>query len=91
MKRLIRTSEEVRTFRNKRNPNKFIETKKYDDGHTVARQYIQWEDTPTGRVRNYTGAADAHRGRWFRHHQDTLNDILDDYDEYDVPEGWDKY
>ena len=88
MKRLIRTSEEVRTFRNKRNPNKFIETKKYDDGHTVARQYMQWEDTPNGRVRNYTGAK---RGRWFRHHQDTLNDILDDYDEYDTPEGWDEF
>ena len=91
MKRLIRTSEEVRTFRNKRNPNKFIETKKYDDGHTVARQYMQWDDTPNGRVRNYTGAMDAKNGRWFRHHQDTLNDILDDYEEYDVPEGWDGY
>lgn len=85
MKKLIRTSEEVRTYRNKRNPNKFIETKKYDDGHTVARQYMQWEDTPNGEVRNYTGAADAKNGRWFRHHQDSLNDILDDYDEYDVP------
>lgn len=90
MKKLIRTSEEVRTFRNKRNPNKFIETKKYGDGHTVARQYMQWEDTPNGRVRNYTGSRGT-QGRWFRYHQDSLNDILDDYDEYDTPEGWNEY
>ncbi len=83
------------TYQNKRNPNKFIETKKYKDGHTVARQYMKW-DTPNGEVKNYTGAKDAKRGRYFRTDKATLHDMLDDYDEIEstsqvfIFDGWDE-
>lgn len=73
-------SEPDATYVNKKNPNKFIETKKYKDGHQVARQYMKW-DTPGGEVKNYTGAKDAKRGRYFRTRKDTLNEMLEDYDE----------
>ena len=68
------------TYVNKKNPNKFIEIKKYKDGNQVARQYMKW-DTPEGEVKNYTGAKDAKRGRYFRTRKDTLNQMLEDYDE----------
>lgn len=80
MKRYVRSSkDEVDTYVNRRNPNKYVEVKKYDDGHTVSRQYMKW-DTPQGEVKNYTGARDAKRGRYFRTRKNTLNQILDDYD-----------
>lgn len=81
MKRYIRSTED-KTYQNKRNSNKFIETRKYDDGHTVARQYLKW-DTPNGEVKNYTGAKDAKRGRYHRATRNTLNSMLEDYDELD--------
>lgn len=84
MKRVIASTD--RTFQNKKNPNKFIETRKYDDGHTVARQYMEWE-TEDGTVRNYTGAKDAKRGRYSRLGQKSLGPILEDYEE--VVEGSD--
>lgn len=77
---VISASEPDATYQNKKNPNKFIETKKYKDGHQVARQYMKW-DTPEGEVKNYTGAKDAKRGRYFRTRKDTLNQMLEDYDE----------
>lgn len=77
---VISASEPDATYQNKKNPNKFIETKKYKDGHQVARQYMKW-DTPEGEVKNYTGARDAKRGRYFRTRKDTLNQMLEDYDE----------
>lgn len=80
MKRYIKSSTPDATYQNKRNPNKFIETKKYNDGHRVARQYMKW-DTPEGEVKNYTGAKDAKRGRYFRTRKDTLDQMLEDYDE----------
>ena len=79
MKRYVKSGTD-RTYQNKRNENKFIETRKYDDGHTVARQYMKW-DTPNGEVKNYTGAKDAKRGRYFRTNKDTLNSMLEDYEE----------
>lgn len=79
MKKYIRSTSD-KTYQNTRNPNKFIETRKYDDGHTVARQYMKW-DTPEGEVKNYTGAKDAKRGRYYRANKDTLNSMLEDYDE----------
>ena len=77
---VMSASEPDATYQNKKNPNKFIETKKYKDGHQVARQYMKW-DTPEGEVKNYTGAKDAKRGRYFRTRKDTLNQMLEDYDE----------
>lgn len=89
MKRFIKsnatsTTSDVRTYQNRRNENKFIETKKYKDGHSVARQYMKW-DTPEGEVKNYTGSK-SNRGRWFRAGQHTRDMMLDDYDEVVVDE-----
>lgn len=83
MKKYIKSNDA--TYQNKRNPNKFIETRKYDDGHTVARQYMKW-DTPEGEVKNYTGAKDAKRGRYFRTRKDTLDQMLEDYEEVETSE-----
>lgn len=78
----IDSSSDVRTFKNKRNENKYLETKKYKDGHTVSRQYMKW-DMPEGEVKNYMGSK-TNRGRWYRTGQQTLNNIVeDDYDEID--------
>jgi len=88
----ISSSDDVRTFQNKRNPNKYLESKKYKDGHTVSRQYMKW-DTDRGEVKNYMGSK-SNRGRWHRMNQRTLNDVVqDDYDEItsarvDVNLGW---
>lgn len=71
----------VQTFRNKRNPNKYIEVKKGNDGHSYARQYMQW-DTPNGPVKNYTGARTS-RGRYFRARRDTIDQMVEDYDRID--------
>ncbi len=89
MKRFIKgnvtsATSDVRTYQNRRNENKFIETKKYKDGHSVARQYMRW-DTPEGEVKNYTGSK-SNRGRWFRAGQHTRDMMLDDYDEVVVDE-----
>ena len=70
----------TRTYRNRRNPNKFIETKKSNDGHSYARQYMEW-DTPEGKVRNYTGAKDPKRGRYSRANKSSREQMLEDYDE----------
>lgn len=76
----INSSDDVRTFRNKQNQNKYLETKKYKDGHTVSRGYMKW-DTPNGEVKNYMGSK-SNRGRWHRMNQDTLKDVVqDDYEE----------
>lgn len=69
----------VETYRNRRNPNKYIEVKKGDDGHSYARQYLKW-DTPDGEVKNYMGARTS-RGRYFRHRRDSIDQMLEDYDE----------
>ena len=73
-------SNEIRTYRNERNPNKFIEVKKDNSGHSYARQYMEW-DTPQGTVKNYTGAKDPKRGRYSRVRKSTLDSMLEDYDE----------
>ena len=71
----------VNTYRNKRNPNKYIEVKKGNDGHSYARQYMKF-DTPDGEVKNYIGARSS-KGRYFRNKLDTIDQMLEDY--YEVP------
>lgn len=83
MYRVIKASTEIRTFQNRQNPNKFVEVKKSNDGHSYMRQYMQW-DTDNGTVKNYTGAKDAKRGRYSRATQQTINQVLEDYDEIDT-------
>ena len=75
----ISAGVEIRTYRNNRNPNKYIEVKKGNDGHSYARQYLKWE-TPQGEVKNYMGARTS-RGRYFRHRQDSIAQMLEDYTE----------
>ena len=82
MKRYVKSASD-KTFQNKQNPNKFIETRRYDDGHTVARQYMKW-DTPNGEVKNYNGAKDAKHGRYHRANKATLDSMLEDYDEIET-------
>lgn len=72
-------TDNVRTYRNNRNPNKYIEVKKADDGHSYARQYLKW-DTPRGEVKNYMGARTS-RGRYFRHDKQSIEQMLEDYTE----------
>lgn len=76
-------TDSVKTYRNNRNPNKYIEVKKANDGHSYARQYMEW-NTTDGKVKNYTGAKDAKRGRYHRARRDTIDQMLDDYTEVEV-------
>lgn len=75
MKRYIRSKTAVRTFQNKRNPNKYIE--KHDDGygHSSLKQYMQW-DRDGEIVTNPTGDNRLHR--WRKRNADEL---LEDYNE----------
>lgn len=52
----------TRTYINRRDNNKYLLIRKYDDGHTVAKQFIEWSNG----VRNYTGASLRGRGRFGR-------------------------
>ena len=70
----------VKTYRNKKNDRKYMEVKKSNDGHTWARQYLEYDDVYDEPFRNYVGSKSP-KGRYFRHRQDSLNSILDDYDE----------
>lgn len=72
-------ASDVKTYRNKRNPNKYVEVKNENDGHTSARQYMEW-DTPEGKVKNYNGSK-SRRGRYSRMRKDSVNELLQDYDE----------
>lgn len=84
MKRIIvananKPTDSIRTYRNNRNPNKYIEVKKGNDGHSYMRQYMKW-DTDNGEVKNYMGARTS-RGRYFRSRQATIDQALEDYTE----------
>ncbi len=73
------SKDDIRTYQNRRNENKFIETKQYDDGHKYARQYMKW-DTPYGEVKNYSGSK-SNRGRYHRVSQRSPDQMLEDYDD----------
>lgn len=46
----------ISIYQNKYNPNKFIELKRYPDGHYYWRQYMHWVNGATGDdIINYTG------------------------------------
>lgn len=50
----------VETYQNKRNPHKYIEVRRYKDGHITARQYMFFKDKG---IKNYLG---SRTGRLFR-------------------------
>ena len=65
----------TQVFQNKRNPNKFIEVKRYKCGHYVWRQFIENEHTG---IRNYTGCSikRTRQGVWRRASRRTIQDTL---------------
>ena len=69
---------EIKTFRNKRNHNKFIQVKRYKSGNFYAREFMYWE-TKFGPVTNYIGTKN---GTFCRLGIKTLGPVLrDDYEE----------
>ena len=68
----------IRTYRNKRNGNQFIQVKKYACGNYYFRQFMHWE-TDRGSVTNFMGTK---RGVFVRNGMRTLGPVLrDDYEE----------
>lgn len=69
---------ELKTYRNKRNANKFIQVKKYKSGNYYFRQFMHWE-TERGPVTNYMGIKN---GSFRRQGMRTLGQVLaEDYEE----------
>lgn len=73
MKRWIHSATTVDTYRNKKNPNKYVEVHKDGYGHRSAKQYMQWDETG---VTNPTGDGNLHRWR-----KDNMDELLEDYEE----------
>ena len=70
----------IKTYRNKRNPNKYLEV--HNDGHyhNSLKQYMFWSKNPDGAVlsdpiKNVTGDRKLHRWR-----KENLNVLLKDYE-----------
>ena len=68
------------TYRNKRNPNKYLEV--HNDGHyhNSLKQYMFWSKNPDGAIlsdpiKNVTGDRKLHRWR-----KENLNMLLEDYE-----------
>lgn len=67
---------EIRTYRNKRNHNKYIEVKRTNDRHYMWQQYMYWKNAG---VKNYTLPA------FYRIGTATRKDVLDsDYELIEV-------
>lgn len=65
-------------YKNKRNANKYIDVRRYSDGHYAWKQFI-WVP---GCKRNYVGCSlkRAHVGTWSRVTKGTLLAVLEDYE-----------
>lgn len=70
----------IKTYRNKRNPNKYLEV--HNDGHyhNSLKQYMFWSKNPDGAVlsdpiKNVAGDRKLHRCR-----KENLNVLLEDYE-----------
>lgn len=73
MKRWIHSATEVKTYRNKKNPNKYLEVHRDGYGHQSTKQYMHWDETD---VTNPTGDGNLHRWR-----KGNMEDLLEDYEE----------
>lgn len=65
-------------YRNKDNSRKYIELRRYADGHYVWKQYIKYGD-----FRNYTGCnfkQNKRGGLWHRVNKQTFVEVLADYE-----------
>lgn len=67
----------IRTFRNKRSTNKYIQMKRYNSGNYYFRQFMHWE-TERGPVTNYIGIAS---GAFRRGGIKFMKTVLEDYEE----------
>lgn len=76
MKRWIHSATEVKTYRNKKNPNKYVEVHEDGHGHRSAKQYMKWKEAG---VKNPTGDGNLHRWR-----KGNMDDLLEDYEEVEV-------
>lgn len=63
---------EIKTYRNRRNANKYIDVKHTKDRHYLWRQRMVW-----GNVENYVGTP---KGGFQRMNKRTINDVLEDYE-----------
>ena len=72
MKRWIHSATEVKTYRNKRNPNKYVEVHEDGYGHRSAKQYMEWDNG----VKNELGDTNLHRWK-----KGNMEDLLEDYEE----------
>lgn len=61
--------------------NKYLEVRRYDDGHYVWKQFVTYAIPTFGR--NYMGCSfkRCHIGTWRRVTKRLLNDVLPDYEE----------
>ena len=70
----------IKTYRNKRNPNKYLEVHNDGHDHNSLKQYMFWSKNPDGAVlsdpiKNVTGDRKLHRWR-----KENLNVLLEDYE-----------
>lgn len=70
----------IKTYRNKRNPNKYLEVHNDSHYHNSLKQYMFWSKNPDGTVlsdpiKNVTGDRKLHRWR-----KENLNVLLEDYE-----------
>ena len=64
----------IKTYRNKRNPNKYIDVKRTKDRHYMWRQRMSW---PNG-VTNPVGTP---KGGFRRQSKTTITEVIADYEE----------
>ena len=60
MKRYIKSETKVKYYRNKRNPNKYLEVHEDGYGHRTVKQFMKWDKN---HVTNPTGDGNLHRWR----------------------------
>ena len=68
-------------FRNNRNSNKYIQVRRYEDGHYVWKQYIAHELATGGQQIVYTGCTIKNwaKGVWHRVSKRTMLEVTADY------------
>ena len=72
----------ISLYQNKKNPNKFIELKRYPDGHYYWLEYMHWVNSATGdEITNYIGGK-----RFARVTTSTFIPVLSD--DYNYIGGW---
>lgn len=72
---------ETRLYQNKYNSHKYLEVRRYADGHYVWKQYIRNFAHTFFDSKNYTGCSlkRVHTGVWHRVSKCWMVQVLDDY------------